>query len=210
MDYSLISVRLVIAFTLVLIFFQFSGGKRQFSQMTTFDLISNFILSAILSGYLFNPDANWEGFVIILTVYFVISYLINLIANRTSWGRGLIIGTPTVIINDGQINPKNLKKVSMNMIDFMSLLRTKEVHSLKDVNLAQIEVGGELTVVRKGEENYAVSLIQEGVINKNSLVQLKKTEKWLRSELAKKHIKDIKNVFYAQWYKNELYVVKYK
>lgn len=210
MDYWLISFRLFFAFVLILVFFQFSGGKRQFSQMTTFDLISNFILSAILGGYLFNLEASWLGFVYVLTVYFVLSWIINYLASHTSWGRGIIIGTPTVIISEGELNPKNLRKMNMSMTDFMSLLRTKEVHSLSEVKLAQIEVGGELTVVRKGEENYAVMLIENGQINKDNLKQVKKTQKWLRDELKKHHIAKVDDVFYAQWLNGDFYVLKYK
>lgn len=210
MDYWLISFRLFFAFVLILVFFQFSGGKRQFSQMTTFDLISNFILSAILGGYLFNLEASWLGFVYVLIVYFVLSWIINYLASHTSWGRGIIIGTPTVIISEGELNPKNLRKMNMSMTDFMSLLRTKEVHSLSEVKLAQIEVGGELTVVRKGEENYAVMLIENGQINKDNLKQVKKTQKWLRDELKKHHIAKVDDVFYAQWLNGDFYVLKYK
>ena len=66
--------------TLVLIFFQFSGNKRQFTQMTSFDLISNFVLSSILGGYLFNANLSWIDFIYIVTIYFVISGVINYLA----------------------------------------------------------------------------------------------------------------------------------
>lgn len=198
-----------LAFLLVLIFFQFSGNRRQFSQMTSFDLISNFILSAILGGYLFNADFTWQGFLYIVTIYFVLSWLVNFLAKNTSWVRSAIIGTPTVIINDGELNTKNLQKMNMNMTDFMSLLRTKEVHSLKDVKLAQIEVGGDLTVLFKGEEDYAILLIENGKINRENLRRIKKTKKWLLQELKKQHT-TLENVFFAQWLKNELYLLKCK
>ena len=210
MDYWLISFRLFFAFALVLVFFQFSGSKRQFTQMTTFDLISNFILSAILGGYLFNPEATWIGFVYVLSVYFILSWIVNYLAGHTSWGRGMIIGTPAVIINEGRLNPEKLHKMNMSMTDFMSLLRTKEIRSLNEVKLAQIEVGGELTVVRKGEENYAVMLIENGRINRENLKRIKKTQKWLNDELKKQHIVKIEDVFYAQWLNGEFYLLTYK
>lgn len=210
MDYLLILFRLVFAFFIVLIFFQIAGGKRQFSQMTTFDLISNFVLSAILSGYLFNSNANWYGFLYVLSVYFALSYVINLLANKTLWGRGLIIGTPTVIIDKGKVNVKNLKRINMDMNDLMSLLRTKKVHSLEEVNLAQIEVGGDITVVLKGEEHYAILLIEEGRINTDNLKQIKKTKKWLMDKLKEQKVKSLEDVFYAQWFKHDLYVIRYR
>ena len=95
MDYVLISFRMLLVFTLVLIFFQFSGNKRQFTQMTSFDLISNFVLSSILGGYLFNANLSWIDFIYIVTIYFVISGVINYLAKNTVWGRGMVIGTPT-------------------------------------------------------------------------------------------------------------------
>lgn len=151
MDYWLVAWRLLMSFILVLFFFQLSGSKRQFTQMTSFDLISNFLLSAVLGGFLFNPQTTWYGFMAVLSVYFALNWLVNYIAQHTKWGRGVIIGTPTVIISDGQVNIKNLRKINMTMTDFMSLLRTQDVRSLAEIKTAQIEVGGDLSIIRKGE-----------------------------------------------------------
>ena len=202
MEYLWVSLRLIYAFFLVLVFFQISGNKRQFSQMTTFDLISNFILSAILSGYIISGKAGWKGFTVVIAVYFSINYLINLIGH-TNWGRRLIIGTPTILIDKG-----NLQKMNMNMTDFLSLLRTKDIHSLQDVSLAQIEIGGNLTVLRKGEEAFSVLLIENGVVNHENLRQIQKTESWLRRKLKEMKVNKAEEVFYAQWQKGKLYVIK--
>lgn len=209
MDYGLVSLRMLIAFILVLIFFQFSGNKRQFSQMTSFDLISNFVLSSILGGFLFNAQLSWLGFIYIVTMYFVINGVINYLAKNTAWGRGAVIGTPTVIINEGQIIPKNLQKMNMDMIDFMSLLRTKEVHTLTDVKLAQIEVGGELTVVLKGEKDFSSVLIENGMINEKNLEKVKKSKKWLNGQLKKRKVK-AEDIFFAEWFENDLYIIKFR
>ena len=201
MEYLWVSLRLIYAFFLVLVFFQISGNKRQFSQMTTFDLISNFILSAILSGYIISGKAGWKGFTVVIAVYFSINYLINLIGH-TNWGRRLIIGTPTILIDKGKINRRNLQKMNMNMTDFLSLLRTK------DISLAQIEIGGNLTVLRKGEEAFSVLLIENGVVNHENLRQIQKTESWLRRKLKEMKVNKAEEVFYAQWQKGKLYVIK--
>lgn len=207
MEFLWISLRLIFAFFLVLVFFQISGNKRQFSQMTTFDLISNFILSAILSGYIISQKTSWFGFSFVIFIYFIINYLINVIGH-TNWGRKLIIGTPTIIIEGGRINKRNLKKMNMNMTDFMSLLRTQEVNSLKDVKLAQIEIGGNLTVVRKGEDAFAVLLIEDGKVNTQNLKHIKKSQKWLTEQLKKKKINSPSDVFYAQWQNGEFYAIQ--
>ena len=127
---------------------------------------------------------------------------------HTQWGRRRIIGTPTIIIDKGKINRRNLQKMNMNMTDFLSLLRTKDIHSLQDVSLAQIEIGGNLTVLRKGEEAFSVLLIENGVINHENLRQIQKTESWLRRKLKEMKVNKAEEVFYAQWQKGKLYVIK--
>lgn len=96
------------------------------------------------------------------------------------------------------------------MTDFLSLLRTKDIHSLQDVSLAQIEIGGNLTVLRKGEEAFSVLLIENGVINHENLRQIQKTESWLRRKLKEMKVNKAEEVFYAQWQKGKLYVIKIK
>ena len=127
---------------------------------------------------------------------------------ESNWGRRLIIGTPTILIDKGKINRRNLQKMNMNMTDFLSLLRTKDIHSLQDVSLAQIEIGGNLTVLRKGEEAFSVLLIENGVINHENLRQIQKTESWLRRKLKEMKVNKAEEVFYAQWQKGKLYVIK--
>lgn len=209
MDYILISSRMLLAFILVLIFFQFSGNKRQFTQMTSFDLISNFVLSSIFGGFIFNPDLSWEGFIFIVALYFIINWCINYLAKNTTWGRGIVIGTPTVIINNGEIMQDNLQKMNMNMIDFMSLLRSKEVRSLAEVKLAQIEVGGELTVVLKGENDFSRIVIENGKVSEENLKTIGKNKAWLRKELTKYRAK-AQEIFFAEWYEGKLYIIKFK
>lgn len=200
--------KLFLCFIFVLIFFQFSGAKRQFSQMTSIDLISNFILGGLLGGFLYNSNISFVGFLFVLSTYFLIIYFIHLLTTRTNWGRRLIVGVPTIIIENGKINIERLQKLKISMTDIMSLLRSKDIHSLTEIKLAQMEVGGSLTIVKKGEEDYAILLIDNGVINSEGLEQLKKDEKWLTRELKKHNVTDIKEVFCAQWLSGKFYIVR--
>lgn len=208
--YAWISVKLIISFIFVLFFFQFSGAKRQFSQMTTLDLISNFILGGILSGFIYTDVVSLAGFVTILIIYFVIIYALNWLRNNTNWGRKLVVGVPTVLVSNGILNIKKLKKMQISMTDFMSLLRSKDIHSLSEVKLAQIEVGGELTIVKKGEEYYALLLVDNGLIKEEALNEIHKDEKWLKRELKKQGVTDINDVFCAEWLNDKFYIIKVK
>lgn len=205
--YAWVAVKLGYAFLLILFFFQFSGSKRQLAQMTSMDLISNFILGGLVGGFLYDEDISLSGFFLVMTAYFVIMSVINYMRNNSNWGRKIMVGVPTIIINDGQLDVDKLKRMKISMTDFMSLLRHKKIHSLKDVKLAQIEIDGQLTIVKKGGEDYATLLVDNGVINDEGLKEIKKTKQWLKRELAKKGYHDISQIFCAQWLHGQFYII---
>ena len=205
--YFWVAFKLAAAFCLILFFFQFSGAKRQLAQMTSIDLISNFILGGILGGYLYNTDITLPGFILIVSAYFLIIYITSYLTNSTAWGRKIMVGVPTIVINNGQLDIEKLKRMKMSMTDFMSLLRNKDVHSLKEVKLAQIEIDGQLTIVKKSDEYFALLLIDNGVINEENLKQIGKTKSWLLQQLKKRKIKKVEDVFCAQWLNKDLYII---
>lgn len=206
--YAYIALKLFFGLVLVLFFFKYSGAKRQLTQITAIDLITNFMLGAIWGGFVYNNDITIRGFTAIILTYFILIFVINQIINNTIWGRNFLVGSPLVIIADGKLDIKKLKKSKLGMSDLMSLLRKKEIRSLTDVKRAQIEVNGELTVVKKGDENYAILLIDNGNINEQALKQIKKSKKWLDEGLKKHKIKNLEDVFCAQWLNGDFYIIK--
>ena len=67
--------------------------------------------------------------------------------------RRIICGKPVVIINDGTLDQKALKKLRMSTEDLSEQLREKDVFSLEDVAYALVETDGKLSVVKKPDKN---------------------------------------------------------
>ena len=88
------------------------------------------------------------------------------------------------------------------------MLRTKDNHSLQDVFLTKIEILDNMTVKSMREKAFSVLLIENGVINHENLRQIQKTESWLRRKLKEMKVNKAEEVFYAQWQKGKLYVIK--
>ncbi|MDR1026762.1 MAG: DUF421 domain-containing protein [Lactobacillus sp.] len=206
--YLWVGFKLLIGLVYVLVFLHYVGARRQFSQMTSLDLVSNFILCGLVGGFIYNHDISLDGFTMVMAIYFVIMFAVNYLTNKTWVGRKILYGIPEVIIQDGKLDVDKLKKSRLCMTDLMFLLRNKEIHSIKDVKVAQIEANGDITVVKKHGCEYALLLVDDGVVNTEALKQIKKDLKWLDKELAKKGINEYKDVFLAQWYNNELYVLR--
>ena len=89
-------------------------------------------------------------------------------------------------------------------------MRAMDVHSLRDIKFAQVEANGDLTIVKKGDENYSVVLIDNGVVDTVALEKIGKTELWLMAQLHAQKIRDPENVFIAQYHHGKISVIKKK
>jgi uncharacterized membrane protein YcaP (DUF421 family) len=207
-DYGMIAVRLISAFAVVLIFLKVIGMKQQLKQITSLDLILNFMLGAILSGFILNENLSPAEFFAVMFIYIVLVYCVNLVTRKTTWGRRLFVGTPKVIIENGRIDEEMIDKINLSIHDLAAALRAQRVHSLGEVKMAQIEPSGDLTIVRRGGRNYPLVLIDNGVLDMDALAGIHKDQKWIIKKLAEKKIKNIGDVFFAYWYKNRLDVIR--
>lgn len=208
MAYGTITLKIISAFIVVLVFLKVFGMKNQLKQMTSLDLITNFILSAILSGYIISTDLSLVGFFIVMAIYIALVYLINLLTKRTNWGRRTFIGVPRTIIQNGKLDKEMMAGLNLSAHDLASALRRQHIHAIGEVKMAQIEPGGDLTIVKKGDQDYSTIIIDDGVLDPQALETIKKDEQWLMAQLKKKRIKNISDVFVAQFHKGRLYLIK--
>lgn len=206
--YYMFAVKLIIAMAGTLVFLKFFSMKNQLKQMTPLDVILNFILSAILSRYILDESINFVQFLGIMVIYGAVMYLISRFTYDSNLGHSIFVGRPKVIIKNGEFDMKMMKKMKISASDIAAILRQQKIPSISDVQMAQIEPSGELTVVKKGEENYSLVIIDNGVVVEDSLKRIKKTTAWLKRELHKQDIDKIEDVFIAQWGREGLEIVK--
>ena len=108
--------------------------------------------------------------------------------------RKYITGEPSVIINKGHINEKELEKARFTLNDLMEELRLSGYPDVSKVDMAILETNGEISIIESGKDGmteFPYILVSDGEINKAELSRAGKTEEWLRSRIGG----DIKNIF---------------
>lgn len=201
-------IKLIMAIVAAVGFMHLFASNDNLKQMTPLSVIINFILSAILSQFILNKGINILDFIVVIVIYGAIISLLNWLSFYTNFGRDIFVGKSQVIIQSGQLNTEKMQKLKISARDLAVAMRQHNIHSLNEIEMAQIEPNGDLTIVKKGDKNYSVVLVDNGIIDENALKRINKSDKWLRHELRAKNIKDINDVFIAQWYNKKLYVVK--
>ncbi|SHG95268.1 DUF421 domain-containing protein [Tepidibacter thalassicus] len=211
----IILIRTLILYTFVLISMRIMG-KGELSEMQPFELVVTLMIAELAALPMEDvrlPLIN--GIVAIITILFaqiIISYL-NL---KSEKARKIICGKPSILINKGVINEKELKNLRINMNDLIEQLRIKNHPVIKDIEYAILETSGDLTVIPKtteekttSVEGLPISLIIDGHIDYEGLKKINKDTLWLKNELKKQRINDIEDVFFCYIDKNKnLFVQK--
>jgi len=206
--YGLITVKLVMAIGVAVIYMKFFNAAAQLKQMTPLDIIVNFLLSAILSDFILDRHIGILDFVVVVLIYGGLMYVLNKLTFNTNVGRRIFIGVPRTIIHNGEIDGEMMEKLHISAHDLSLAMRRQGVKSIKDVETAQIEANGDFTIVKKGGKKYSVIIIDNGDIDKDALAKIHRSQGWLRRELKKKKIRDIDEILVAQWHNNRLQIIK--
>lgn len=201
-------IKLIMAIAAAVIFMHLFGSSGSLKQMTPLAVIINFLLSAILSEFILNKGINIPEFILVVLIYGALISILNRLTFYTNFGRSIFIGNPQVIIKDGQLDTEKMQKLKISARDLAVAMRQHKIHSIKEVEMAQIEPNGEMTIVKKGAKSYSVVLVDNGIIDESALQKINRSEKWLKHELREKKIRNIDDIFIAQWYRGKLYVVK--
>lgn len=176
--------------------------KKAIAEMTAYEVAALMVLSNVAAEPLVDK-------VVIKSVYGV-GLLVILMALA---GRLALINkfteifehTSTIVIENGQIDMKALKRLHLSLNQLEGLLREKGYDKVSDVQTAIFEPQGTLSVFPKAEkrpvtlkdlnikatnEPITVPLILDGSILKTNLNHIGRNEKWLLKELKKQGIQN--------------------
>ena len=111
-------------------------------------------------------------------------------------------------MKNGNINFKEMEKQRYNLEDLLTQVRDKGIKSLDEVEYAILENNGKLSIFLKDDKNvYPMPLIIDGVINYQTLVDIKKDKLWLMKMLKNEHT-SLEQVFYAFYKNNKCFIIK--
>ena len=199
--YLLVVIKFIIGFTIILAHMNISG-KTQLSQLTPIDFIGNFVLGGIMGGVIYTDAIPLYQYVIVFLIgVFFISFL-NYISKKFNFFRAVAIGNPIPIIKKGRFIMENIteKKNKIDILNITSRLHAQGIHSFQEVNYAQIEPDGQITVVCDGAKMPSIIIMKDGVIRTSELEQIERDENWLTEEMKKQHIDTPEDVFLAEFW----------
>ena len=184
-------------------------GHKQMSQLDFFDYITGITIGSIAAELATELEKPLYP-LIAMIVYGAITFLLAMLTSKFPKTRKFINGTPTIIMNNGKIYKKNMKKAKLDLSEFMVLLRQEGYFNLSDVETAIFEYNGRLTVlpvtakrpVTPYDMNLTIKpeyinteLIMDGKILHENLKRIGVDLKWLQKQIKIQGFKNEKGIF---------------
>lgn len=222
MNESLIVIYRTILVLAVLFILAKFMGKKQVSQMNIFDYTIGITIGSIAADISLDIDKDLISGLICLIMYGIFSILVAFLTLKSLNIRRFFNGIPTILIDDGKIIEKNLKKEGIDVNDLQEEARQNNYFDLSKIKYAIIETSGKISFLPYSKYNFLTKedmkitkqddgLVCNAIIDTklliNNIAILNKDKNWLDKELTKLGYNTYDNILLATIDNNDKVVV---
>ena len=205
----IVVIRAFILYLTVLISMRFMG-KGELGELQPFDLVVSLMLVDLATLPMEDLNAPLiHGIIAIATITFL-QCLISFAALKSTLARKVISGGPTIIIDHGKFNIKEMKKMRINVNDILGQMRQNGYYNIEDVDYLIMETNGEVSIIGEINSNgrckrMPISVILDSKIMKKNLEKFEINEERLFKELEKQNSK-LEQIIYGFVDENDKFI----
>lgn len=201
--------RTVVLYLIIIVGFRLLG-KHQVSELEP----AEFVLTLIIADIASVPMQDFgipllTGVVPIITLL-CLSMILSVLTMKSLKLRALLAGTPSILIRDGILDQKEMRRNRMTLDEVMEELRLQGYTDLAAIQYAILETNGQLSVLPYAAETppsanalhvavhdagLPVVLINDGRLLSANLKRRGLDENWLHQRLEEQGVHSIRNVF---------------
>jgi uncharacterized membrane protein YcaP (DUF421 family) len=125
------------------------AGRRQLSELEPFDVILLVVLGDLVQQGITQSDESVTGTLIVISTITLLSVAVSWISFRSGRVRLVTEGEPIVLIEDGRVIERNLRRERLTRTDLEEEARQQQVSSLEEIRWAILERDGSISVIQK-------------------------------------------------------------
>ena len=192
-------IRSIVLYIIVLIVMRLMG-KREIGQLQPFELAIAIMIADLASIPMSDIGIPISNGIIPIMGLLVMHLAISILNLKSTRIRELICGKPTILIYEGRIDEKKLKKERFTLNELEEKLRSKNITNLGDVEFAILETSGDISVIQKPNKRNTIpedfdimpdyegipyNLVIDGKVMKENLKKIGKNYDWLKKQTNK-------------------------
>jgi uncharacterized membrane protein YcaP (DUF421 family) len=144
-----IVLRAVVLFVFVW-FLTRAVGRRELSTLEPFDLILLIVIGDLVQQGVTQSDYSFTGLVLSVGTFAVLTVVFSFAGARVPRLRPVLEAGPLIIIQDGKLIEKNLRKERLTAEEIAAEARGQQIGSLDEVAWGVLEGSGRMSFIKKG------------------------------------------------------------
>jgi uncharacterized membrane protein YcaP (DUF421 family) len=140
-------IRAAVVFFVVLVMTR-AVGRRELSSMEPFDLILLVVIGDLVQQGVTQSDNSVAGAVTVIATMAVLTLATAYLSFRFRRLRPLLEGDPVLLILDGRVLERNLRRQRMTLDELAAEARQQSIGSLTEIRYAVLESNGKVSFLK--------------------------------------------------------------
>ena len=173
-------------------------GKRQIGQMEPSEFVVTMLVANLAAIPMQEEDMPLLSGLVPMLIVLIMELTFSYLSMKSIRLRKLLCGKPVILIENGKVIQKNLRKTLVTLDELSGHLREKDVLDIQTVQYAILETNGNLSVfpypselpasagdtgIKPSARSLPVTVISDGRLLQENLKKAKKDGAWLRKVL---------------------------
>ena len=186
-------------------------GRKQISQLNFMDYITGITIGSIAAELATELENPWKPLTA-LVLYGLVTWLVSAVDLKLMRTRRYLNGAPVILMDGGKLFRDNLKRMNLELSEFLVLCRQQGYFDLSAIRTAVFEYNGTLSILpysnrrpatpqdlslELSPEYLSVEVILDGRIIDENLRRMGLSATWLQKQLAAQGISSASQVFLA-------------
>ena len=122
-------------------------GKKELAQLSVYDLVFILLISNAVQNAMVGPDSTLLGGLVAAASLFLVNYIIKQLQFHFPMFGKAIQGEALMLVFKGKKLPSHLKEARITEDELMEVIREHGVASISEVDLAVLEVDGNISIL---------------------------------------------------------------
>jgi uncharacterized membrane protein YcaP (DUF421 family) len=142
-------------------------GKKELSQLSVIDFVFILLISNSVQNAMVGDNTTLQGGFAAACGLFISNYVLKLILRTSPFFSKIVQGEKILLIHDGIILREGLRKSMFSIDELKSAIREHGVDKIEDVDLAILEVDGNISVLSNNYSHRTVKARKKPQLSHN-------------------------------------------
>jgi len=186
-------------------------GKRQLSQFQPYEFAMTVVIADLVSTPISDVSTPLLYGMLPIAALIILHTLLTFICLRSDRARSVISGRPSIVMNHGKVDIKELEHLGMSISDLLEGIRTCGIMHPEDVEAVIVESNGAVNAFAKkqaspadardagisvSESGVPLLVVSSGAVQHDTLRRTGRDEEWLSALLARNGL-SVQGILYA-------------